>query len=408
MPIQREHISLPECRPCVVLKQDTYAGVISTAGVNNVQMSIKNPIAFFQALQKELNDKLHQRYPKSNYTVSIQVNPKDHRSFLSATFKYGRRLLTYTNVSSIPNNRTKENNTFCIKQTYITATRTYKIAGNGKKWVEQCEAKWKKAGYRGGFIPRETAKGTIYTGNFDHSQEDKHVKVTSLRPNTRYITFTLVQTVNVFENINSDTKPQYWVRDIDREMKTNKFQGEINTHVNSFNKLIIDGRYTKTIKVDKNGTNAYIVTFTNQKERFKSTPIEDPNTWRPTKKIGKTYAQVRSIAQDDTYTPEFQGKKINWERIEIDKLYREYLQMPENELETRNKHLEDMEKRAATKGQKAALKWLRHVRNSKPQWLQAPNAFNLANYCVKYIEREVMTPSEASMFCKRNAYNNNL
>ncbi len=191
---------------------------------------------------------------------------------------------------------------------------------------------------------------------------------------------------------------------MDRLMKEHKFVGEIRTHVSSNDKLIIDGKYTKTSKVD-NGTNAYTVMFYNQMEkRSTSVPVEDPDSWRPTKKVGNTYAQVRSIAQDDSYTAEFQGKKINWDRIEIDKLYREYLQMPGNEVELSQKRLDAMNERAASKGQKAALKWLRSIKKTKPAWLEAPNALSLVLYCIKYIEREVMTLSEATNFCKTNAY----
>ena len=152
------------------------------------------------------------------------------------------------------------------------------------------------------------------------------------------------------------------------------------------------------------GTNAYKVLFYNQTERAKSAPVEDPETWRPVKKAGKSYIQVRSIAQDDTYTPEFRGKKINWDRIEIEQLYKEYMQMPANELELSKKRFEAMDERAATKGDKTALKWLRSLKKSRPSWLQAPNAESLVLYCVKYLKQEVMTISEANNFCKRNAY----
>lgn len=404
MPTKHNNISLKECRPCVVLMQDTFAGVLDTdKHPNNCRMKIETPLKYFKALEKALNDKLHQRGVKSAYTTIIKVNPKDNRSFQSASFRYGRRLLTYTNVSSIANERTKEKTTFCIRQTTKTATLTFKVAGKGDKWTQQHEAAWKKQGYKGGFFSYDRPYGPIFTGNFIDTKGDKKIRVTSQRKSSRVIVFTIVQTVTFDENIYDKNKPQIWIRDTDRQMREDKFKGKIHTHVNSFDKLIIDGTYTKTEKIN-NGKIDYTIRFFNQLEKLSSQPIEDTDSWRPVKHLGKNLVQVRSIAQDDNYTPEFRGKKINWERIDIEKLYREYLQMPENEVETANKRLEAMNERAATKGQKAALKWLRSIKKTKPQWLQAPNAYSLALYCIKYIERESMTPSEATNFCKNNAY----
>ncbi len=400
-----QHIQLKECRKCVVLMQDTFNGVLSDRQPNNCRMQISTPLAYFRALEKQLNNNLHKRGVKGSYIANIKVNPKDNRSFLSASFKYGRRLLTYTNVASIAKQRTNETTTFIIQQTTKKATLIYKVTSNPTpdKWVADHETSWKKQGYKGGFLTYERADGKIYTGHFEHTEEDKKIQVTSKRTSKRTVVFTLVQTVTTDENIYTQDKPQLWVRDTDRKMKEAKFSGQIRTHVNSYDKLIIDGIYTKTAKI-KNGVCEYTVRFFNQMEKISSTPIEDPETWRPTRHLGKQLVQVRSIAQDDNYTPEFRGKKINWERIEIDKLYKEYLQMPANELELAEKRMESMNERAATKGQKTALKWLRSIRNTRPQWLLAPNAYSLVLYCIKYIEREVMTPSEATNFCKNNAY----
>lgn len=399
-----KHIRLNECRPCVVLMRDTFAGVLSDVQPNNCNITVQTPIKYFQELTKTLNEKLHKRNPNGNYAVSIKVSPKDHRTFLSAVFKYGRRELSYTNVSSLPRVNTKQESTFCIKETTITATRIFNVRGKGDKWVNDHTATWNKAGYKGKFHTYESSNGTIYTGYFEHQKDDKKLKVTSKRNNARYITFTLVQTVVTNENIRANENPKLWVRDIDSAMKKDKFEGYINTHINSYDKLIISGSYNKTIKVDKGGTNAYVVRFYNQTERVKSTPAADPESWRPTRKLGKHIVQVRSIAQDDHYTPEFTGKRINRDRMEIDRLYKEYMQMPAKELELSEKRFEAMTDKANSKGQQKALKWLRSIKATNPAWLQAPNAYNLANYCIKYIEREIMTPSEATNFCKNNAY----
>ena len=403
MPNNVKHIALTECRQCIVLMQDTFAGVLSDRQPNNCRLRITKPIAYFQGLGKELNDNLAKRGVKGTYTVSIKVSPKDHRTFLSAEFRYGRRVLKYTNVSAIAHQRTKETTTFCIKESTVTATRTIRPAGSAAKWVQEHTEAWTKAGYKGRFSERETNKGLIYIGNFKHKKEDKKIKITSRYTGKKSVVFTLEQTYTVTENIYTNDNPQDFVRDTRKAMKADKFQGDIRTFVNSQDRLVIDGRYTKTVKVD-NGTNAYVVLFYNQTERVKSVPVEGWESWKPTKKIGKSFAQVRSIAQDDTYTPEFTGKKINWDHIEIEKLYREYLQMPASELELAEKRLESMDERAATKGDKTAQKWLRSLKKSRPAWLQAPNAYSLALYCVKYLQKEVMTPSEATNFCKRYAY----
>ena len=423
----KQHNKLNECKPCVVLMVDTFAGALSDRHPNNCRYSIEKPLEYFEREFQELNSKLRSRlirelYAKAkregkevnpidlerakstSYTKTIKVNPKDHRSFLSAEFRYGRRVVTYTNVSSIAHNRTQEKTSYCAKDTNITATRYFKVSRSMKKWAEEHAAAWKKAGYRGKFHENITAKGT-FVGEFNHSKEDKHISVTSRFTSKTTITITLVQTYTVTENLYSKEKPQNFVKTIHEDMIKNKFQGEVRTHVNSFGKLIIDGQYTKTTKVD-HGTNAYEILFYNQTTRAKSIPVEGSEDWKPTKKVGNTFIQVRSIAQDDQYTPEFRGKKINWDRIEIEKLYKEYMQMPANELELSQKRLEAKDERAATKGDKTALKWLRSLKKSRPSWLQAPNSESLVLYCVKYLKQEVMTISEANNFCKNNAYKN--
>ena len=396
------HITI-ECRECVVLMQDTFAGVLSDRQPNNCKLSIKKPIEYFYALQKELNYNLHKKNPKGSYTLSIKVNPKDHRSFLSAELRYGRRVLTYTNVASMPHARTNEKNTVCKKETTIIATRKFKVSRTMKAWAEAHEQSWFLKGYKGKFTEVITAKGT-YIGKFVNEKENKKIDVTSRFTSKTTITITLIQTYTIIENINSELKPQVWLMEIKKEMAENKFKGDIRTYVNSYGRTIIEGAYTKTAKVDNGGTNEYTILYYNQTERPKRIPFEDPETWRPTKKLGKSVVQVRSIAQDDQYTPEFRGKKINWDRIQIQKEYEEYMRMPAKELELSLKRLEAMDERAASKGDKIALKWLRSLKKSRPSWLQAPNAESLVLYCVKYLKQEVMTISEANNFCKRNAY----
>ena len=416
------HLKLNECRPCVVLMQDTFDGVLSDRQPNNCKLGFEQPIAQLDKIYNDLNTVLQnrlvseikkkaarekkqasphaiERAQRTTYSRIIKVNPKDFRSFISAEFRYGRRVLTYTNVASNANPRTNEKTTFCVKETTITATRYHKVTRSMKSWCEQHQETWEKAGYTGKFTESPVSKG-IYSGTFTNIEQNKTVYVSAKRTSKITITITLVQKYTMIENLYIEKKPQAWVKDIEKEMLDNKFTGELRTHVNSYGKLIINGFYNKTSKVDKNGINEYEIIFYNQADRIKGQYLD----FKPTKKVGYSYAQVRSIAQDDEYTPEFRGKKINWDRIEIEKLYQEYMKMPANELELAQKRFEAMDERAASKGEKTALKWLRSLKKSRPAWLQAPNAESLVLYCVKYLKQEVMTISEANNFCKNNAY----
>ena len=431
------HLKLNECRPCVVLMQDTFDGVLSDRQPNNCNLGFEQPIAQLDKIYKDLNTVLQnrlvseikkkaarenkqpsphaiERAQRTTYSRIIKVNPKDHRSFVSAEFSYGRRKLTYTNIASNANPRTNEKTTFCVKETTITATRHYKVARSMKEWCDKHQAQWIKAGYTGHFSENPVQKG-IYSGTFTNVilkfsskksgsktkiSENKTVFVTGKRTSKTMITITLVQNITLVEDLFIETKPQAWIKEIEKEMAANNLSGEIRTFVNSFGKLVINGTYAKTEKVDKTSTNEYEIVFYNQAKKVKG----DYSDYKPTKTLNGKPVEVRSIAQDDEYTPEFRGKKINWDRIEIEKLYQEYMKMPANELELSQKRFEAMDERAASKGDKTALKWLRSIKKSRPAWLQAPNAESLVLYCVKYLKQEVMTISEANNFCKNNAY----
>ena len=403
---QSNHITLSECRDCIVLMQDTFAGVLSDRKPNNCRLKITKPIAYFQSLQKDLNDSLAKRGVKGNYTVSIKVSPKDHRTFLSAKFRYGRRVLTYTNVSGIAHTRTNETTTYCAKQSTVTATRTIKPAGSAAKWVNEHTQAWIKAGYTGKFYERETAKGLIYVGNFDHKKEDKHVKITSQYNSKKQLIFTLVQTYTVTENIYAEGNPKDFVHETRKAMKAEKFDGFINTYINNQNRLVIDGQFTKTIKVD-NGTNAYVVLYYNQTERVKAAPVEGWENWKPTKQVGRSFAQVRSIVQDDEYTPQY--RKGLTQHQEVQSEYHRYLkemrlldrvQLVQREIE----YIKSQNRKSkVTKPVDQAKRWMQSVLKSNPDWFLKDNAVMLVIYCKDCIEKGVFTPAEATTYCEQNA-----
>lgn len=97
-----------ECKPCTCLKRETFSGTSSASASNNTKVTIQKPLAYFRKLHKELNDGIAKYGRTGRYTATIRVNPLDKRSFLSAEFRYGRRVLKYTNVATLPKPRTNK------------------------------------------------------------------------------------------------------------------------------------------------------------------------------------------------------------------------------------------------------------------------------------------------------------
>ena len=413
MALERQHIDLKECRPCVCLKQDTFAGVLSTAGVNNVRMSVQTPLAYFRKLHKELNEGIAKSGRKGKYAATIKVNPQDQRSFLSAEFRYGRRVLTYTNVASLPNQRTKQEKTFVIKETSITAIRFIEANQDAKAWAESHGAQWNKQGYKGRFNVIDNGNGVLINGNFRHNKEDKTITVTSRYDNKKLIV-KLVQIWTYAENIQSKDKPQYWIKNTHAELTGSDaakggFTGSIKTYVDANGQLVITGKYTKSVRVD-NGNNNYEVIFYN-KEDIKPDMTKpsrtDTSDWRPTVLRGKSYTQVRSIAQDDEYTPQY--RKGLTQRQEIQSEYHRYLkdmhmldrvQLVQREIE----YIKSLNrKQKVAKPVDQAKRWMQSVLKSNPDWFLKANAVMLVMYCKDCITKGVMTAHEATQYCEQNA-----
>lgn len=396
-----------------MLKQDTFAGVLSVTGVNNVRLQINTPIAYFQALHKELNNHLKERGVKGTYTASIKVHPKDHRTFLSAEFRYGRRCLNFTNIAAMAHRTTKQDKTFCIKESTVTAIRYYRPAENARAWGTSHLKEWEKAGYKGHFTFVDTTSGPVLNGQFTHTKEDKKISVSS-RFDKKQLVIKLIQIVTFIENIRENIKPEDWVRQTHHQLtdKEDKqkggYTGFINTAVNSYDQLIIKGKYTKTV-VLPNGSNSCEIIFYNSKAKPDSPKAErfDTENFRPTKKIGKSVISVRSIAQDDTYTPE--RRKGLTQHQEIQSEYHRYLkdmrlldrvQLVQREIEyikSQNR------KQKVPKPVDKAKRWMQAVLKNEPVWLMAPNATMMIIYCKDQITLGTMTPHEANEFCKKNA-----
>lgn len=413
MALERQHIDLKECRPCVCLKQDTFAGVLSTAGVNNVRMSIQTPLAYFRKLHKELNEGIAKSGRKGKYAATIKVNPQDQRSFLSAEFRYGRRVLTYTNVASLPNQRTKQEKTFVIKETSITAIRFIEANQDAKAWAESHATQWHKQGYKGRFNVIDNGNGALINGNFRHNKEDKTITITSRYDNKKLV-IKLVQIWTYAENIQSKDKPQYWIKNTHAELTGSDaakggFTGSFRSYVDANGQLVITGKYTKSVRVD-NGNNNYEVILYN-KEDIKPDMAKpsrtDTSDWRPTVLRGKSYTQVRSIAQDDEYTPQY--RKGLTQRQEIQSEYHRYLkdmrildrvQLVQREIEY-IKSLNRKEKIAKPVDQ--AKRWMQSVLKSNPDWFLKANAVMLVMYCKDCITKGAMTAHEATQYCEQNA-----
>ena len=389
-----------ECRPCVVLKQYTYDGIVR----EQHQIQLTKPIEQIRQECMQLNKRLREQNKKGVYTCAIKVNPQDNKSFASAEIRFGKRAIIYTNVATSNSGITKIKNITYFKSTYTKALSSTPIPKSQlKKWIKDHVAKWLAKGYKGYAKEKVTAEGSLYYGYFEDKNNNKSFILDSQYIDKKTVTIIIEQKGYTTTEVTTKSRLKDLETDINNEMIANGYQGQIKVRSGLNGAPIVSGLYKKyvetaTCKYD------YTIQIHNEAEKNPKIIFNEGQDFRPTKKIGKTVVQVRSIAQDDTYTPEFRGKKINWDRIEIEKLYKEYMQMPANELELSQKRFEAMDERAATKGDKTALKWLRSLKKSRPSWLQAPNAESLVLYCVKYLKQEIMTISEANNFCKRNAY----
>lgn len=389
-----------ECRPCVVLKQYTYDGIVR----EQHQIQLTKPIEQIRQECAQLNKRLREQNKKGVYTCGIKVNPQDNKSFASAEIRFGKRAIIYTNVATSNSGITKIKSITYFKSTYIKALSSTPIPKSQlKKWIKDHVSKWLAKGYKGYAKEKVTAEGNLYYGYFEDKNNNKSFILDSQYIDKNTVTIIIEQKGYTTTEVTTKSRLKDLETDINNEMIANGYQGQIKVRSGLNGAPIVSGMYKKhvettTCKYD------YTVQIHNEAEKNPKIIFNEGQDFRPTKKLGNSVVQVRSIAQDDQYTPEFRGKKINWDRIQIQKEYEEYLRMPANELELSLKRLEAMDERAATKGDKIALKWLRSIKKSRPSWLQAPNAESLVLYCVKYIKQEIMNISEANNFCKRNAY----
>ena len=197
---------------------------------------------------------------------------------------------------------------------------------------------------------------------------------------------------------------------IHRQMLKDGFTGSLDTRKNAYGKIIVVGKYEKTEKIDK-GNMICTVEFYNSNvmpDGQKRTKDPAAENYRPSKKSGNSLIQVRSIAQDDTYTPEFRGRRRS-EHMDVQREYERYLrdmrlldrvQLTQLEIE----HIKAQNRKSkVSKEEDKAKKWMQKVLKEKPAWYLANNGKQLETYCMDMIKKGIMTPHEADEFCKKNA-----
>lgn len=387
-----------ECRPCVVLKQYTYDGIVR----EQHQIQLTKPIEQIRQECTQLNKHLREQNKKGVYTCAIKVNPQDNKSFASAEIRFGKRAIIYTNVATSNSGITKIKSITYFKSTYIKALSSTPIPKSQlKKWIKDHVSKWLANGYKGYAKERVTAEGSLYYGYFEDKNNNKSFILDSQYIDKKTVTIIIEQKGYTTTEVTTKSRLKDLETDINNEMIANGYQGQIKVRSGLNGAPIVSGMYKKhvettTCKYD------YTVQIHNEAEKNPKIIFNEGQDFRPTKKLGKTVVQVRSIAQDDTYTPEQKGKQINWERIGINQLYREYMQLPEQQAQRLADIEAAMATRAVSTGYYKALKWLRSIRKKKPRWLAHPKAEQYITLCYERIKNDNMTPREADELCKNS------
>ena len=407
MATKKPNTPLPECFPCTVRMIDTFAGTLSAYSGNNRDIYLEKPMDYFQKLEKDMQAK-HKEKGLKPYIVRYERDTKDHRVFRKATFRYGRRELTFTNTAKLEQ-RLGERKLSCIKSTSQTAIQQFKINTSADQYTADRQQKWTKAGYKGSFTVINNNGSKSFNGTFKHQKEDKELHIVGV-PVKGQLQVKIILTREIKETLYIEDRPETWRMKIHRQMQKDGFKGSLDTRKNAFGKVIVIGKYEKSEKID-NGNMICTVEFYNSNvmpDGNKRTNDTSAESYRPTKKSGNSLIQVRSIAQDDTYTPEFRGRRRT-EHTDIQREYERYLrdmrlldrvQLTQLEIE----HIKSQNrKNKVTKEEDKAKRWMQKVLKEKPSWYKADNGKYLETYCMDMIKKGVMTPHEADEFCKQNA-----
>ena len=106
----------------------------------------------------------HRALNKPPYIVHYERDTKDHRVFRKATFRYGRRELTFTNTAKLEQ-RLGERKLSCIKSSSQTAIQQFTINTSADQYTADRQQKWTKAGYKGSStitaVNHSTARSSI-------------------------------------------------------------------------------------------------------------------------------------------------------------------------------------------------------------------------------------------------------
>ena len=314
-----EHLHLPECKSCWALREDFYDGILADRAHNPQRVYLARPLEYVRKIEDELQKKQQIKGAKP-YKVSIKVNTKDNRVFESAEFHYGKRLLRYTTESKsvLPRVRTKEQSVYCVKE--INTTRQIKTITDlsARKYAQQMVPQWEKQGYKGKCRFFNIDGKQLLSAHFEKkdipADKDKKKKtnesfsefnLTSQATQEGKLQIRVIQNITVTERISEKMNPKDWAAAMHQQALEEGLSGHLETNINSYGKLVISGKYTRTKYTPQGSIYTEVIFYNSEKsipDKPKLIPV-DTESFRPTKPSGKGTIQVRSIAQDDEYTP---------------------------------------------------------------------------------------------------------
>lgn len=315
-----EHIHLPECKSCWALREDFYDGILADRANNPQRVYLACPLEYMRKIEDELQKKQQIKGAKP-YKVSIKINTKDNRVFESAEFRYGKRLLRYTteSKSTLPRVRTKEQSVYCVKE--VNTTRRIKTTTDlsARKYAQQMVPLWEKAGYKGKCRFFNIDGKQLLSAHYemkdiatDKNKKDKTTKesisefnLTSQATQDGKIQIQVTQNMTTTERISEKMTPKDWAATMHQQALKEGLSGHLETNINSYGKLVISGKYTRTKYTNQGSTHTEVIFYNSENsipDKPKLIPV-DTESFRPTKPSGKGMIEVRSIAQDDEYTP---------------------------------------------------------------------------------------------------------
>lgn len=335
----KAHKKLPECHPCDVQIFDFYDGritrpkvMIPVAGTSAYPL-YDVPQGHIVKLYKpweavtQLRDKIIQKGREKGlqYTVTLKRNPHRQSEFLSAEYVCGKRRILITNTNPVDSAWSSKRFS-CAQILTKTIVKKAVIKEDIIKWFARQHQLWQRIAYTGKYHTTNTIYGVpSILGNYQRKDNkydyfDIHTKPLSDNgkfAGTHLITKTSVQSKMTW--INPNTAISNWAFKTKKTLESKGYKGEIKYTTDPSGKIIVKGTFIKET-VEHGNQCQYVLTYTQFQDKYKDSITED---WKPIRKTnvilangtrGHAPQQVRSIAQDDNYTPDFNPIKSSEKR----------------------------------------------------------------------------------------------